>query len=78
MSRQVQLENLQEPPQQLGHLKSLLAGGLPRVFTDKPLIGKRRLLFPIQSGSGCFASPSTIINTADIKRAQIQEPKQLV
>lgn len=38
MSRQVQLEDLQEPPQQLGHLKSLLAGGLPGVFTDKALI----------------------------------------
>lgn len=36
MSRQAQLENLQEPPQQLGHLKSLLAGGLPGVFTDEP------------------------------------------
>lgn len=38
MSRQVQLENLQEPPQQLGHLKSLLAGGLLGVFNDKALI----------------------------------------
>lgn len=48
-STQVQLEILQEPPQQLGHLKSLLRGGLPPV-TDKAPITKRRLLFYTQTG----------------------------